>query len=192
MNVKPNVPFAIDRIASTDGLYDPLSAPRRETDDYAAGPLAFYSATKRSAELAAAAYGAYFAVAILRLFRLRSRPRHRHASASLLDSAKEGRPLELHGHDGMRFDPVHVSKAAKSVETALGVNGVETINVAGSEILTMRRVGQHVSERLGIAWRFVVESEPPHPDLVALLSSPAIGVGKGIAEMCAAARPGAA
>lgn len=66
----------------------------------------------------------------------------------LVQTVKEGRPIILHGRDGLKINPAYVTDAASAVCRALDLEESQKINTGGPEILTLRQIGLQIGEVL--------------------------------------------
>jgi len=175
-------------LASSGGLYAPSTAPLTEESPLLIpdGPLGFYLTAKRVAELLALGYASALTVVVLRYFFIYG-PGQRPSMLfpRLAASIDEGRPLLLRGADGMRFRPTHVEDAALAALAAARLDEGATINVAGPETVSLRRVGELIGEGLGREPRFEVDGSGENWDvdiarMSALLGPPRISPADGI------------
>jgi UDP-glucose 4-epimerase len=81
-------------------------------------------------------------------------------------SVASGTPITIAGTDGPRLNPVHVDDAAAAVSRAIeaGVTGV--MNIAGPEVLTIRRIGEMLAKELGQAASFARDPTKTPEDVV--------------------------
>jgi UDP-glucose 4-epimerase len=180
-------------IASTGGLYGPSPTPIEEDHptDADGGPLTFYFAAKRAAELVAQAYGSKLAVATLRFFFVYgSGQRDIMLMPRLVRSVREGRPLQLQGDDGISLNPIHVADAVSAVENAMGLEESAVVNVAGPQPVTLRWIGDEIGRLLGQSPRFEIQSDVTAGQFVAdiarmrqLLYAPEVFPADGLAEL---------
>lgn len=153
-------------LASSGGVYgtggDGFSEDRPVP---ARGDLGFYPASRLCAEIVAQTYAPFLQVEILRFFFVYG-PGQRQSMLvpRLVESVRAGQPVTLHGRDGLRLNPTHVSDAVAAVRAALEVEGSHTVNVAGPEVLTLRQAGTVIGGVLGVEPRFeeVPGTEPAH------------------------------
>jgi nucleoside-diphosphate-sugar epimerase len=100
-------------------------------------------ATKLSSEALVASYSAQFSTAALRYFFIYGPGQARGMLIPrLYDRVTNGEALGLQGEDGMRINPVHVRDAAAATIAAAALTGASTVNVAGPETLSLRRIGE--------------------------------------------------
>ena len=151
-------------LASTGGLYGSRESAVTEETALASpsGALRYYFETKRAAELLAAAYSDHLHVIILRpFFVYGTGQRASMLVPRLIDSVRQGRAISVRGKDGTRLNPVHVDDMVATIEACLRQDRGFTVNVAGSEIATLRAIATHIGECLGIEARFVHGSGDP-------------------------------
>lgn len=181
-------------LASTGGLYGASDVPVHEDSEIFEdrGPLGFYFATKRMSELAVAQYAGDMTTAVLRFFFMYgSRQSPQMLMPRLVDSVRQGSPVNLQGADGIRINPIHVDDAARAVQACLGLAQSQTINIAGPESVSLRRIAQLIGAEVGRDPVFAVDAavKPRHliadiSRMSAVIGAPAIGVAAGLRELC--------
>lgn len=184
-------------LASTGGLYGASDVAVHEDSEIFEdrGPLGFYFATKRMSELAVAQYANDMTTAVLRFFFMYgSRQSPQMLMPRLADSVRQGRPVNLQGADGIRINPIHVDDAVRAVEACLGLAQSRTINIAGPETVSLRRVAELIGAEVGRDPVFTVDAGAKPRHLVAEISrmstvigAPTIGIAAGLRELCGAA-----
>ncbi len=178
--------------ASSGGLYGSGPRPFAETDPLQLPPrLAFYLATKHSAEQLADAYQQNFSVAALRYFfvyGIRQRPNM--LIPRLVANVRAGQPLTLQGANGMCLNPVHVSDAAAATVAAVRRKARGVFNVAGPDTVSIRLIGEIIGRLVGNAPLFEQAGGAPG-DLVGdtaqmrdRLHIPTVSVEDGLGELC--------
>jgi UDP-glucose 4-epimerase len=107
----------------------------------------------------------------------------------LFTSVREGRPIILHGQEGIRTNPTFVTDAASAVCRSLELKESHKINVAGPEVLSMRQIGQSIGEVLGKVPVFKVQddSKPRHlvgdiKKMAQILGPPVVKFREGISR----------
>ncbi|MDQ3896138.1 MAG: NAD(P)-dependent oxidoreductase [Actinomycetota bacterium] len=166
-------------LASTGGVYRPSSEPHRE-DEPVGGPdvPSFYAASKLAAETLARAYSSELVVTVLRPFFVYGAGQEAGMLLPrLVGSVRAGAAVRLDGHDGMRFNPVHVSDAARAVIAALAMQEGGVVNVAGPEVLSLRRAVELLGQRLGTPPTFEIRPDAAPTDFVADISTMAATLG---------------
>ena len=148
---------------STGTVYSQTREPAREDEPLRAdAPRSFYAATKVAAELLLGPYSASFGVAQLRLFMPYGRGQNETMLLpAIVAKVRAGVPVDLHGPDGLRCNPVAVDDVAEAVRRCLSLDGSQTLNVAGPEVLTLRQVAEAVGAAVGREPRFQAKAEVP-------------------------------
>jgi UDP-glucose 4-epimerase len=155
--------------------------------------LGHYPASKRCAELLCWAYQSHMAIIVLRFFFVYGPGQRRTMLIPrLVENVRHDRPVMLQGDQGMRFNPIFADDAGAAVAAAASLDGSETINVAGPEILSLRDVGLQIGEAVGREPRFETQPCTVVPDLIGstgkmarLLGPPRIAFREGIRELVA-------
>jgi nucleoside-diphosphate-sugar epimerase len=183
-------------LASTGGLYGASDVPVHEDSEIFEdrGPLGFYFATKRMSELAVAQYAGDMTAAVLRFFFVYgSRQSPQMLMPRLVDSVRQRRPVNLQGPDGIRINPVHVDDAVRAVEACLDLAQSRTINIAGRDVVSLRRIAELIGAEVGRAPVFAIDAAAKPRHLVAdigrmssIIGAPAIGIAAGLREVCGA------
>ncbi|MGK7344299.1 MAG: NAD-dependent epimerase/dehydratase family protein [Candidatus Nitrospinota bacterium M3_3B_026] len=178
-------------LASTGGVYPASPEPLREENRLDVEKInGYYARSKLAAEILAAGYAGIMKVVILRFFFIYGPGQRRDMLAPrLAASVREGRPITLQGPGGLVINPVHVDDAVNAVESSLRLegDGVNVINVAGPEAITLRRMCEIIGERAGRPPVFSVDESGPAPRMVAdisrmraLLGGPSITFAQGV------------
>jgi nucleoside-diphosphate-sugar epimerase len=176
--------------ASTGGLYGRGSRPFKEDDPLdMSGSLSFYFRTKRCAEILVEGYGEFFSVLSLRPFFVYG-PRQRRSMLipRLVDKVACGHPITIDGTDGIRLNPIHVDDVAMLIERALEPDISGVMNVAGTEIIAIRKLAMLIGDRVGRAPVFT-SGESSGGDVVGDISrmsqlhAPIVSLTEGIAQL---------
>lgn len=175
--------------ASTGSVYAAALEPLREEGP--APATGFYAASKMAAELLLRPYGALLNVALLRFFFIYGKGQKRDMLLPrLVDSVRDGRRVSLDGEQGLRFQPLHVTDAAVATRRSIDLEGLNTINVAGPEILSIRSVCEAAGRALGSTSSFSVSPSSAPRDLIAdtsrmqeLLGAPTIRFEQGLPDI---------
>lgn len=178
--------------ASTGGVYGFGPEPFSEYDPLPITPQGHYAATKRASELLVESYAGAFSVIILRFFFVYGKgQRPDMLVPRLIRNVREGQPLTLQGPDGMRLNPLHASDAAQAIEACLTLEGAETFNLAGPEILSLREIGGIIGQHVGREPVFQVDETAPPRSLIGAISrmrerlgAPRVRFAEGVAELC--------
>jgi nucleoside-diphosphate-sugar epimerase len=155
-------------LASTGGLYG--SSERAFTEDDAVRPgagLGYYLTSKWCAELLAQPYADRLAVVTLRVFFVYGPGQ---GSGMLIPrlvrSVQDGTPITLQGASGIRLNPIHVQDAARAMAACLTLDASETINIAGSAVLTLEQIAETIGQAVGRAPVFTRQPEAAPSHLV--------------------------
>jgi UDP-glucose 4-epimerase len=117
--------------------------------------LGYYLATKFASEALVGSYADFFTVACLRYFFIYGPGQARSMLIPrIYDRVRNGEPLSLQGESGMSLNPVHVSDAAAATIVAAGLTSSATINVAGPETLSLRKISELFGRDLGVPPKF--------------------------------------
>lgn len=144
--------------ASTGGVYatstqylesgTPLKTP---------GELDFYVSTKLASEAFAQCYVGEFSVAVMRLFFVYGPMQNRTMLLPrIFDRVANREEIFLDGDEGFRFNPIHVSEAVEAIQGSLRNPRSLVTNVAGPEILSLRRAAEIFGSHLGEVPRFIM------------------------------------
>jgi UDP-glucose 4-epimerase len=138
-------------VGSSGSVYSDQSKPARESDsiDFQAS-RSYYVATKLAAELLLGAYGQLFPVAQLRIFMPYGKGQNSEMLfPELVRRVAQGKPIILHGEDGLRANPVAATDVAETIMRCLSLRQSSTLNVAGPEVMTLRSIGSVIGKVLG-------------------------------------------
>ena len=169
--------------ASTGGIYQTGSNPVTE-DSEILGPTALghYFATKLSSEMLCASYRPILEVNIARFFFIYGPGQREHMLIPrLASSIQENRAITLNGERGIRLNPIYVDDASQLIETLVKESGPKTINVAGTEVVDIRKLSEMIGQTIGINPRF--EIMPSAPDLVSDTSKLQSLLGKNMIDL---------
>ena len=67
---------------------------------------------------------------------------------SLLKSVQNKTPVYLHGNDGLKVNPIFIEDAVHAMVNTLKLNGKHIINLAGGEIMSLRRIVDTIGSML--------------------------------------------
>lgn len=179
-------------LASSGGIYGHGDQEFSEDIEVSSqGDLGFYLGTKLCAEIVAENYTAFMNVIVLRFFFVYGVGQRRTMLIPrLVQSVLDGRPIVLHGQDGIRINPTYVADAVTAIEAGLALEGSHKINIGGPEVLTMRQIGEMIGQAVGKTPRFDVQTgvEPRHlvgdiRKMVQLLGTPQVKLSDGIERL---------
>jgi len=129
--------------------------------------LGFYYTSKLCAEAITDNYQQFMNVVTLRFFFVYGPGQGESMLIPrLVRSVIEGKSICLAGEDGMLFNPIHVRDAVTAIRSSVDLNSSEKINVAGSDVLSLRQVGEYIGEAVGKAPCFDVDAQAKANHLV--------------------------
>jgi nucleoside-diphosphate-sugar epimerase len=138
---------------SSGGIYGGKLGKVFQEDDSLAvdSPLGFYLGSKLCSEIIFQNYRSFFETAvILRPFFIYGPDQQRDMFISrLVDSVRKGLPLQLQGKNGLKVNPIFVNDAIVAFANALDLIGFHIINIAGPDVLHLRRIGEIIGEEVG-------------------------------------------
>lgn len=180
-------------LASTGGVYANTGARHREDEPVDTASVGnHYAASKLAAEALAHAYESRFSVVVLRPFFMYGRVQERSMLLPrLADTIATGGAISLAGEHGIRFNPIHVSDAARAVVAALAVPDSTVVNLAGPETLSLREAAEVLGTRLGREVRFEHQDHAFPVDVIgdtarmaAVLTAPRTTLTDVAGELC--------
>lgn len=178
--------------ASSAGIYGNSSEPFRESKEIVyKKELGFYLGTKHCAEVILDNYTNFFDVIQLRFFFVYGKgQRASMFIPRLVNNIKSGTPITLQGANGITANPTHVSDAVNAIEAALTTQGSHKVNIAGPEVLTLRKIGETIGELTGKAPQFITDEAAKPNDLIGdislmseLLAAPRTDFKTGVKEL---------
>ena len=154
------------------------------------GQLGYYLGSKFCSEVLIQSYAAHMQITVLRFFFVYGPGQKRSMLIPrLVDNIKRGRPVTLQGNQGIRINPIHVADATRAAIQALNLERSATFNVGGPDVLSLRKIGEIIGEKLGVLPKFDTIRGAPH-DLIGdisamreLLCDPRIRFRNGIADI---------
>lgn len=181
-------------LASSGGIYGHGDESFREDQVITAkGNLGFYLDTKLCAEVLAENYFHFINIVILRFFFVYG-PGQRTMMLipRLVQAIKEGRPIILHGKEGLKINPTYVTDAASAIYHSLELQESQKINIAGPEVLNLKKISQEIGNVIKQDPVFEVNEhiQPQHlvgdiKKMVHLLGEPSVTFKEGIARYIA-------
>lgn len=179
-------------LASSGGVYG-TGATRFSEDAalLAQGDLGFYIGSRLCSEILSEPYAAFMNIITLRFFFVYGAgQRENMLLPRLVRSVYSGSPISLHGPDGLSINPVHVSDATRAIIAALDLEGSHKFNIAGPNVVTLRRISETIGDVLGKKPVYSVFPEVKPQDLIAdiekmsaLLHEPKVSLIDGIKDL---------
>jgi UDP-glucose 4-epimerase len=148
-------------LASSGGVYGMRNEEFLEDQQIESrGNLGFYFGTKLCSEILTENYSSVMNVIIMRFFFAYGPGQKQNMLIPrLVQQVKDGLPIILQGNDGIKLNPIYVSDVTAAICKALELNGSYKINVAGHEVLSMRRIGEIIGGILGRECNFEIQPE---------------------------------
>jgi UDP-glucose 4-epimerase len=177
--------------ASTGSVYAPSNVPADESQPvHLAAPRNFYAASKLAAEILLGPFAKLMSVITLRLFMPYGPGQNADMLfPQLMDKVRAGKPIQLHGRDGLRANPVACADVAAAFGRCLSLGESVTMNVAGPEVLSLRQIGETMGKIWGRQPVFQVQDQeaPSFVGATALMRraldwSPEIGLETGLRD----------
>ena len=138
---------------SSGGIYGGKLGKVFQEDDSLAvdSPLGFYLGSKLCSEIIFQNYRSFFETAvILRPFFIYGPEQQKDMFISrLIDGVRRGVPLQLQGKNGLKVNPIFVNDAVVAFANALDLRGFHIINIAGPDVLHLRRIGEIIGRAVG-------------------------------------------
>jgi nucleoside-diphosphate-sugar epimerase len=175
-------------LASTGGVSGYRSEPIAEQD--APQPNSYYATSKLIGEQLAQAYRDHFTTVVLRYFFVYGPGQRGMLIPTLLDRVRAGAPVALFGTNGIEINPIFIDDAIAATVAAIDLAGHDTVNVAGNEVVSIRRLTELLAEAVGATPQFE-HSATPAGNLVARTDRmrvklgvvPAVSLREGLARV---------
>lgn len=148
--------------ASTGGVYaDSARYLEASTPLKTPGELDFYFSTKLASEAFVQCYSDEFTVAVMRFFFVYGPNQNRKMLLPrIFDRIQNGEEIFLEGDGGLKFNPIHVSDAVRTIQASLNNPRTLVTNVAGPEVLSLREASEIIGSHLEKNPRFVMTGKP--------------------------------
>lgn len=155
--------------------------------------LGFYLGTKLCSELIARNFSGFYDVDVLRLFFVYGEHQPQTMLIPrLINSVRNGIPITLQGESGIIINPIHVDDVAVLVSKLLLLDGSHTLNVGGSQELSLRQISEIIGTGLNREPIFEIADSTPKnligdiSQMVDLLGKPSLTFKQGIARLITA------
>lgn len=138
---------------STGSVYTQSLEPAQESENIPIGVnRSFYAASKLAAELLLGPYSAFFGLTNLRLFMpFGAGQNDKMLIPRLLQKIRASESIDLHGTDGLLSNPIYVEDVAEATRRCLTLEGTQTLNLGGPDVLTLRQVAETIGSEIGKA-----------------------------------------
>lgn len=179
-------------LASSGGVYGYGDIPFKENSQIQKNnELGFYLSTKICSEIIADNYTNFMNIITLRPFFIYGIQQNKSMLIPrLIESVFNNLPLKLQGKEGIKINPINVIDAAKAIEQSLKINKSVKINLAGSEIVSIKDIGNIISEILKKKVEFEIDNSVPKSimgDITLMkevLIKPEVSLENGISQIC--------
>ena len=139
--------------ASSGGVYESgVVAIRENAEINANRDSDFYVGSRLSAEVLLRNFASSFeSFSLIRPFFVYG-PRQSRSMLipRLVDNVKFGREITLVGEEGLKINPIHSHDAALAVAKLIHVNGFHALNIAGPEVLSLKKIVEEIGTALGM------------------------------------------
>ena len=126
------------------------------------GELGYYLGSKLCAEILAQNYTPFMAVSVMRIFFMFGKGQNRSMLLPrLVDNIVNDIPIELQGENGICINPVHVADVVFALERCLKTKVSRTINLAGTEVLSLRDIAVKIGNMVGKQPKFKISASAP-------------------------------
>jgi nucleoside-diphosphate-sugar epimerase len=176
-------------LASSGGVYGAGTAHFSEDEAILAkGELGFYIGSRLCSEILSECYEKWMNVVTLRFFFVYGEgQRPNMLVPRLVDTVRAGRAIHLKGEAGLSINPVHVLDAVRAVRQAMALQGSHKVNVAGPDVLSLRRIAEIIGDTVGKEPLFDIQPANSNADLVgdisrmkSLLCEPQVKFERGV------------
>jgi nucleoside-diphosphate-sugar epimerase len=149
--------------ASSGGVYGNSPDEFNEEEPiFMCNDLGFYLSTKFCSELLVQSYSSFFDIDILRFFFVFGEgQREDMLIPRLINSVRNNIPINLQGNEGLKLNPIYVQDAVDAIISCFKLKGNTRINIAGTEILTLRNICEIIGSYLNKEPKFNIKTEEP-------------------------------
>lgn len=187
--VKNNIPKFI--YASSGGVYDSSDNPVKEISHINANKkLGFYLNSKLSAEMLLKNYANMFnSFIIIRPFFMYGLGQNSSMLIPrLIENIKINNTITLSGKKGIKINPIYIDDVVNAMNSLLFLNGEHIINIAGSEIISLKEISEKIAFLLNkeVIFSFSKEQEDLVADITTMkekLWEPSILLDEGLSKM---------
>lgn len=150
--------------ASSGAVYG--YADRRAREDDNPNPIGFYGLSKYQAELLVEYYKNDFSTTILRLFFPYGPGQINGIVARLTQNIKQRQPIMIYGSDKPKINPLYITDLTDAILRSLSLAGSHTINLSGTEVLTIKELALIIGASLEIEPIFIKGMDDHMSDLI--------------------------
>lgn len=178
--------------ASSGGVYESGVAAVRENAEINANRNSdFYVGSRLSAEVLLRNFSTFFKnFSLIRPFFVYGPNQNRTMLIPrLVDNVRTGREIILVGDVGLKINPIHVTDAARAIAKLIHVSGFNALNIAGTEVLSLKSIAECIGDIVGTKPVFVHKPGETSEligdisKMCELLGSPRIKFSDGVREL---------
>ncbi|WP_050403592.1 NAD-dependent epimerase/dehydratase family protein [Bradyrhizobium embrapense] len=157
-------------LLSSGAVYEPFAGTLRE--DAGLAPPGFLGASKFASEVIAKPFSGVFSLNILRLFFPYGPGQRDRLIPQLIRRIQDGAAIQLSGGtEGIRLAPTFIDDIVDVILASIASSWTDTLNVAASEMLSIRQISNTIGQQLGVEPKFeIVNPNTPSVDIVPDLS----------------------
>jgi len=157
-------------LLSSGAVYEPFAGVLKE--DAGLAPPGFLGASKFASEVVAKPFSNIFSLSILRLFFPYGPGQRDRLIPQLVRRIQDGGAFQLSGGtEGIRLAPTFIDDIVEVILASIASSWTDTLNVAASEMLSIRQIANTIGQQLGLEPKFeTVNPNTPSVDIAPDLS----------------------
>lgn len=122
----------------------------------------YYLNSKKCSELLVQSYSELLDTVIIRPFFVYGPGQDRSMLIPrLVDFIRKRKSIVLQGEEGIRINPVHVDNAVTLIKTCIYNDCKQVINLAGQEVLSIKKITEHIANALGMVPHYEYNADIP-------------------------------
>lgn len=177
--------------ASSGAVYPPMFG-KEQSEESEVKISNFYAFSKYASELMIKQYKSYFNTIILRLFFPYGPGQRGMLMPNLIENVKNKKPISLlNTENGIKINPIYIDDVAKAIIKAINLEGENTINIAGSEIVSIKHITKVIGSLVNQEPIFSKDSNSEVSDVIGSIKkmqsllnfTPEINLKDGLAKM---------
>lgn len=177
-------------IFASSGVYNSPVNPHYEDEDISLSSFNdYYLSTKICSEMLVKNYAHLFNTSIMRLFYVYGiRQRKSMLVPRLIENVRNNREISIDKNGGIEINPIYVSDAATALCKCIGIDGCQTFNISGDEVISMRSLANMIGEILGIEPVFRIDRVQQsmvadNTKMKSALTTPSVSLKEGLKIM---------
>lgn len=177
--------------ASSGGIYGVGTDAFTEAEPLPVFGRGFYLGTKICSEIILDNFKSYMDIHCLRIFFAYGPGQEQNMLLPrLIGRVRAQEPISLQGEKGLVINPIYVSDAAKAIAACLKLEGSADFNIAGSETLSLREIGDTIGDLIQTSPVYKIDTDQKTPRLLGdvtrmkeYLHNPQVSLKEGLATM---------